>query len=144
MNGNLELAFRSSIQSVRPGWSSLQFAVNRMSKSNEVIWWSLFSAGGVLAALFIPAFIVVTGFLLPAVAGEDPSRAYDIIRGTLTWPVRVVVFIVIFLSFFHCAHRVRHTLMDLGLRHMEGILMTVCYLGASLGTIVAAVMLVKM
>ncbi|MYG81195.1 MAG: hypothetical protein F4187_05235, partial [Gemmatimonadetes bacterium] len=33
--------------------------------SGEAFWWALFSAGGVMAALFVPAFVIVTGFLLP-------------------------------------------------------------------------------
>ena len=47
------------------------------------------------------------------------------------------MFTVIFLSLFHCAHRLRHTLMDVGFRHLARILMVVCYGGALAGTIVA-------
>ena len=36
-----------------------------MKRSSEAFWWALFSAGGVMAALFVPAFVIVTGFLLP-------------------------------------------------------------------------------
>ena len=35
-------------------------------RSNEPLFWSLFSAGGMLAALLAPALIIVTGFLVPA------------------------------------------------------------------------------
>ena len=35
-----------------------------MKRSSEAFWWALFSAGGVMAALFVPAFVIVTG--LPA------------------------------------------------------------------------------
>ena len=37
-----------------------------MAKSNEPIFWSLFSAGGVVAAFFIPITIVLTGMAVPA------------------------------------------------------------------------------
>ena len=36
-----------------------------MTYSREAFWWSLFSAGGVLAALFLPAIILVEGVLDP-------------------------------------------------------------------------------
>ena len=34
-------------------------------KSNEAFWWSLFSAGGVASAMFMPACLVVVGVILP-------------------------------------------------------------------------------
>ena len=116
-----------------------------MSRSNEAFWWSLFSAGGVLAALFLPAIVVATGFLLPtedAVAATDRYRQLRSLVGW--WPVRIVFFVVLFLSFFHCAHRIRHTLMDLGLRRFEHVLKAVCYLSAAAGVFAAAVVLGKM
>ncbi len=113
-----------------------------MSKSHEAFWWSLFSAGGVFAALCIPALIVATGFLLP---NSDPDAAAERaaqLHGVVSiWPVRLGLLLVIFLSFFHCAHRVRHTLMDVGLRGLARPLMIVCYGGALAGTAVAAVLL---
>ena len=36
-----------------------------MAKSNEPIWWSLFSAGGVVAALLVPVRIFLTGIAWP-------------------------------------------------------------------------------
>ncbi len=42
-----------------------------MKRSNEAFWWSLFAAGGVLAALFVPVLVVMTGFVLPSAANLD-------------------------------------------------------------------------
>ena len=99
--------------------------------SGEAFWWALFSAGGVLAALFVPAFVIVTGFLLPtgdeAVAAE---RASAFAQAVGWWPVKVALLGVITLSLFHCAHRIRHTLMDVGLRRHSGVLKLPCYGGA--------------
>ena len=36
-----------------------------MAKSNEVIFWSVFSAGGVVAAFFMPITIVLVGIAVP-------------------------------------------------------------------------------
>ena len=44
-----------------------------MAKSNEPIWWSLFSAGGMVAAMIFPILIIITGILIPfGLAGGDP------------------------------------------------------------------------
>ncbi len=113
-----------------------------MSRSNEAIWWSLFSAGGVMAALFIPAMILATGFLLPV---EDTTRAaehYAQLHGMVSaWYVTIPLFVIICLTLFHCAHRIRHTLMDLGLRAVTPVLMLVCYGSALVGVGFAAVIL---
>ena len=115
-----------------------------MSKSNEAFWWSLFSSGGVLAAVAVPALVLSTGFLL---ATDDMSKAadrYAQLQSLLNWwIVRLALLVVISLSFFHCAHRIRHTLMDLGVRGVSLLLMMICYGGALVGTIAAVVILVK-
>ncbi|MDE2975522.1 MAG: fumarate reductase subunit D [Gemmatimonadota bacterium] len=113
-----------------------------MKRSSEAFWWALFSAGGVMAALFVPAFVIVTGFLLPsgdAAAAAERAAGFAGVVGR--WPVRVVLFGVIALSFFHCGHRIRHTLMDLGLRRFSGPLKLPCYGGALAGTVWAAMLL---
>lgn len=113
-----------------------------MKRSSEAFWWALFSAGGVMAALFVPAFVLVTGFLLPsgdaAVAAERAAGFAGVVGW---WPVRIVLLGVIALSLFHCAHRIRHTLMDLGLRRLSGLLKLPCYGGALAGTVWAAMLL---
>ena len=106
-----------------------------MKTSNEAFWWSLFSAGGVLAALFLPAFILVTGFILPFVGADSADRFKDV-RGLIAWwPVRALVIVVLSLSFFHCAHRIRHIVMDVGVRSLSTPLAVVCYAGAIAGVI---------
>ena len=115
-----------------------------MKQSNETFWWSLFSAGGVMSALFLPAFVVITGFVVPSMAAGEGSRvAYEHFFAIVSWwPVRLALFGIIFLTFFHAAHRIRHILMDLGLRHHPTPLSVVCYGGAIAGTGTAAWLLV--
>jgi len=115
-----------------------------MTHSKEVFWWSLFSAGGVLAALFLPAFIVVTGFLLPFFSAQDVG-VYGKIHDTLSiWWVRCVILVVVFLSLFHCFHRIRHILMDLGLCRASTTLSVFCYGSALVGTLLMAMFLIAM
>ncbi len=116
-----------------------------MAQSREVIWWSLFSAGGVLAALFLPAIILVTGFFLPFSSDQNVDEVYGRLHATLSmWWVRGLIFVVVFLSLFHCFHRIRHILMDLGLRHASTALSVCCYGIAGVGTVLIAVFMISM
>ncbi len=111
-----------------------------MSRSNEPFWWSLFSAGGVLAALFVPALIVVTGLLLPTAEAEAASARYGRLVAMLGWwPAKVPMIAVIGLCSFHCAHRIRHVLMDLGGQSQGPLLKVSCYGLAGLATLAAVV-----
>jgi len=115
-------------------------------KSNEAFWWSLFSAGGVLSAMFLPAFVVISGLILPNQSSADPGRApYEHLHGIVSWwPVRVLLLGVIGLAFFHVAHRIRHVLIDLGWRHHTAPLSLVCYGGAFAGAGTAAWLLLTL
>lgn len=106
-----------------------------MRRSQEPLFWSLFSAGGVVAALLAPVLIIVTGFLAPA-----GLVTFDRLEAIFTNPLgRLVLFGVAFLIFFHWAHRFRHTLVDLGLERFGMPIAAVCYLLALAGTIWAGV-----
>ena len=105
-----------------------------MRRSNEPFFWAMFSAGGMILAFLLPALVVVTGFLLPAGA-VDPGWLSDLLDHPL---VRLAAFGVVFLSLFHAANRIRHTLKDLGLRRIATPLAVVCYLAALAGTAWAA------
>ena len=54
-----------------------------MAKSNEPIWWSLFAAGGMVAALLVPITVILTGIAVPA--GWISERGlYDLIHHPLS------------------------------------------------------------
>ena len=115
-----------------------------MKHSREIFWWSLFSAGGVLSALFVPVMIVATGFILPRGA-SDPAATWERVHGAVSWwPVRIVLFGILAMSLIHCAHRVKHILMDLGLRGISPALAFVCYGGAFAGAAMAGYVLVTL
>lgn len=116
-----------------------------MARSNEAFWWSLFSAGGVTSALFVPVLVVVTGLALPFFGGDDPAALYERVYGWASmWMVRIALLGIIGLSFFHCAHRIRHILLDVGLRAARSALMVLCYGAAGVGTGVAGVLLLTL
>jgi fumarate reductase subunit D len=113
-----------------------------MARSTEPLWWALFSGGGMLSAMFLPVLIVVTGILIPFGLASVDVLAYDRVYGVLGHPiVRLILFPVLSLPFFHWAHRFFHTLVELGLRRWKRQLAVLCYGLALVATFVAAFIL---
>lgn len=112
--------------------------------TGETIWWSLFAAGGVVAALLMPALILTTGILLPfadaqAFGGIEflknvTSPGYPALYAvTFNLVGRLVLFVAISMTFIHCAHRIVHTSKDLGLHAAHGLVALLFYGGAIAG-----------
>ena len=110
-------------------------------RSVEPLPWLLFSAGGVMAALFLPVLMLLFGLALPLGWGSAPS--YEELRGLLRNPLTLLVLFGVFtLSLFHWAHRFRYTLYDgLQIQHLNRLVAGLCYGGALIGTLVAAYLL---
>jgi fumarate reductase subunit D len=101
---------------------------------NEAFWWSLFAAGGGLAAMLVPVHIIVNGLGEPL---RWVSPAW--IRTLVSHPLAKLYLLALFsLPFFHCAHRIRHVLYDFGLRGLQTPVAIVCY-GAALASTLWAV-----
>ena len=100
--------------------------------------WTLFSAGGTIAALLFPIHLFLTGFAFPLRWLDAPT--YDVLHGLLKPPVaRLYVFILISLPLFHWAHRFRYTLYDgLQLKHLTVLIAVLCYGAALAGSVMAA------
>jgi fumarate reductase subunit D len=104
-------------------------------RSYEPFFWSIFSAGGMVTALVMPALILLTGFLLPAGWVE-----YERLRELVTNPFgRLAIFGVALLTFFHWAHRFRHALVEMGLRRFAMQIAVLCYVAAVAGSAWAGV-----
>ena len=103
--------------------------------------WLLFSAGGIMAALFLPVLVFLFGLAFPL--GWYSPPAYDDLHGLLRNPLTLVVLLAVFtLSLFHWAHRFRYTLNDgLQLGHLNSLVAVLCYGGAIVGTLAAAYLL---
>ena len=113
-----------------------------MAKSNEPIWWSLFSAGGVVAAFLVPVLILITGIAWPLGLLPGDALQFAKMQALLSHPLtRVFCFVLISLPLFHWAHRFRFTLVDVGLKSIHTLIAVLCYGAAIAGTIAAAVIL---
>lgn len=109
----------------------------------EPLLWTLFSAGGVLAAFLIPVHLVLQFLVFPLGFGAAPSyeHALALVRHPL---VRIYLFILCSLSLFHWGHRFRYTLYDgLQIKHLNELIDVFCYGGAILGTALAGYLLLS-
>lgn len=111
-----------------------------MAKSNDPLWWGMFSAGGQISALLMPITVLLIGIGLP-LGWISAQGLYDLIHHPLT---RLYLFVLIWLSLFHGAHRTITTLVELGLKGMRGLLAFLLYGGAIVGTVLAAVFLIRL
>ena len=109
-----------------------------MSKrSNEPFVWLLFSAGGVVAALLIPIQLFLFGVAVPLGWVHAPS--YETVFALAHSLIgRLYLLVLCTLPLFHWGHRFRYTLYDgLQIKHLNELVMTLCYGGAILGTAIA-------
>ena len=112
-------------------------------RSAEPLLWLLFSAGGVVAAMLIPSLLFLFGLAFPLGWLSPPGHEHLLVllRHPLT---RVVFFVLCMLSLFHGAHRFRYTLYDgLQIKHLSEVINLLCYGGATIGSIVAAYLMLR-
>jgi fumarate reductase subunit D len=110
-----------------------------MAKSNKPIVWGPFAAGGTITALLTPVLILLT--LLAALGHLPSALQYDELRAFAAHPlVKVLVFVVLALSLWSAAHRLRITFYDFGVRR-DALVAAIVYLAAAVGTIVLIVSL---
>ena len=112
-----------------------------MARSNKPLVWSLFAAGGTLAAFVIPAVVIAT---LAAGLGHLPAgMSYEALRGfAANWLGKLILFGVVALCLWHAAHRMRTALYGLGLRADKWVARA-GYGIAGIGTLLAAVYLLR-
>jgi fumarate reductase subunit D len=100
----------------------------------EPLVWLLFSAGGVLAAVFLPSLAFLFGLAFPL--GWLDRPAHEHLLAVVGHPVTLVVVLGIFvLLLVHSAHRFRYTLYD-GLQvKKKRTVAVLCYGTAILGSV---------
>jgi fumarate reductase subunit D len=101
----------------------------------EPLVWLMFSAGGVLAAVFLPILVFLFALALPL---GWLHLDYDHLRAVVGHPLTYVVLLGLFvLMLVHSAHRFRYTLYD-GLQIKRRRTTAVLCYGAAVGGSVAA------
>ena len=99
----------------------------------EPLVWLMFSAGGVLAAVFLPILILLFGLAFP-LGWLDPPNHVHLLR-VVGHPLTLVVLLGAFvLLLVHSAHRFRYTLYD-GLQvKKKRTVAVLCYGAAIVGS----------
>ena len=112
-----------------------------VNRETEPIFWTLFSAGGVIAALFLPVQLFIFALAIPLGWMHLPS--YDSLYALAHSPItRIYLFVLCSLPLFHFAHRFRYTLYDgLQIKHLNEVVFAGCYGIAIVGTVAAAYLL---
>ena len=106
----------------------------------EPLVWLMFSAGGVLAAVFLPILILLIGLALPLGWLDPPDRGH--LLAVISNPLAFVVLLgLLVLMLVHSAHRFRYTLYD-GLQiKKKRTVAVICYGTAIVGSVVALAVL---
>lgn len=113
-----------------------------MKRSNQPPFWLLFGAGGMLSALVGWMLVLLTGIAAPLGIGVPAGfMSYaNLLAFARSLPGKAFLFLVVALFLWHAAHRIHHSLHDLGVR--TGVFTALaCYGIAFLGSASAAVRL---
>jgi len=112
-----------------------------MAKSNKPIFWSLFAAGGTLAAFLAPAMALM--FLLVSLGHAPELMSYARLHALAANVIgKLFLLAVIALFLWHAAHRLRVTMHDFGMRQ-DTLVAWVVYLVAAAGTLSTAYYLLR-
>jgi fumarate reductase subunit D len=110
-----------------------------MAISNKPLVWGPFAAGGTLTAFLTPALIALT--LLAGIGHLPEALSYERLHAIAAHGLgKAALLVVIGLSLWSAAHRVRITCYDLGVR-ADAAVAAVVYAGALAGTGAAALYL---
>lgn len=109
-----------------------------MKRSNEPIFWSLFGAGGMLAALIGPALVFITGIAVPFgfIYAPDTMSYGHMLAFAQNWVGKIFLFAVVSLFLWHAAHRIAILMHDFGV-HAVTLVKLFTYGFAFVGTVVA-------
>ena len=113
-----------------------------LKRSNAPIFWGLFGAGGMLAALFGPMLVVITGIAVPLalLLPADTMSYPKMLSFAQNFIGKGFIFAVIALFLWHAAHRIFHSLHEIGIHAGFGAKL-VCYGLAFISTVISAVVL---
>jgi fumarate reductase subunit D len=115
-----------------------------MKRSNSPIFWLLFGAGGMLAALFGTALVYITGIAVPLGFTLSPElMSYPRMHAFAQhWIGKGFLLAIVALFAWHAVHRILCSLHDVGIHKTLGVKL-VCYGGAMAITLVSAACLLS-
>lgn len=111
-----------------------------MTIAKKAIVWGLFAAGGTLSSFVFPALIAL--FLLISTGNTPEGLQFAQIHTfAASWLGKACLFIVLFLSLWHAAHRLRVVAHDFGIRK-DALVANAVYTVAAIGSVLTAFYLI--
>jgi fumarate reductase subunit D len=103
----------------------------------EPIIWALFSAGMMVGGLLLPAWALVMGVAGPLGIASGATSYYQFFALASHPLARLVLLAAMALPLWGGAHHLRHLWLDFGGLRSDGLVGTLCYGGALVGSLVA-------
>ena len=114
-------------------------------RSDEPIWWALFSAGGVCFAVFLPGLILTLGLLWPLGLVSPHWLTYaalaELSHSFYSIPALLLTGVAVCLPLLHAAHRIHHGMHDLKFGFSKGTKL-LCYGLALLLSLLALILVI--
>jgi fumarate reductase subunit D len=99
---------------------------------SHLLFWFLFSQGGVIAAILIPVHMLVQGILGPLRIVPVVDQHHDTWISILGNPlVKLYLLVLIAVPFYHFAHRLRYLVVDLGVPAAKSVPAQVLFYGGA-------------
>lgn len=114
-----------------------------MKRANDPALWLPFGAGGVLAALFGPALVLVTGFPFVLGLSQDALGYENMLAFAQNFFGKAFLFAIVVFFMWHAALRIYHLLHDLRV-HVGALVKTILFGGSLVLTLVAAWALLRL
>jgi fumarate reductase subunit D len=116
-----------------------------MKRSDAPVFWMLFGAGGMLCALLGTALVFITGIAVPFgwPLAADAMSYPRMLALAQSVSGKAAIFVVIALFAWHAAHRIFHSLHDVGI-HNGAVAKLACYGGAFAVTLITAASLLRL
>ena len=113
-----------------------------LKRSNAPIFWGLFGAGGMLSALFVPMMVFITGIAIPlGILLPADTMSYPKMHAfAQNFIGKGFIFAIIALFLWHAAHRIFHSLHEIGIHAGFGAKL-LCYGVALVATVISAYVL---
>lgn len=111
----------------------------------EPLIWTLFGAGMMVGGLLLPAFILVVGLAAPLGFVPEGALAFDRVYGlAASLPGRAILAAAIALPLWAGAHHLRHVWIDLGGLKSDGLVGSLLYALALVGSVLGVIAAIRL